>query len=208
MSYRLGEPPASKTDNDLEEQALVLRAMCGDDEAYTRLFERYNERISRYLVRMVGDDGVGCELAQETFLKAWQSLPSLRDPACFVSWLYRIATNRACTYQSSNKRLRTVSWELAVEYASELHIAGPEQQVAEQELVRLVLAQITPTYRACVIFYIVEQLPQKQVAELLGINVSSVSKYVQRGQDEFRRIYAQLMQEGAKQVSQARRRKS
>jgi RNA polymerase sigma-70 factor (ECF subfamily) len=208
MSYRLGEPPASKTGDALEEQTLVLQAMRGDDEAYTRLFERYNERISRYLVRMVGDDGVGCELAQETFLKAWQSLPGLRDPACFVSWLYRIATNRACTYQTSHRHSRTVSWDLAVEYASELYVAGPEQQVAEQELVRLVLAQITPTYRACVIFYIVEQLPQKQVAEMLGIKVSSVSKYVQRGQDEFRRIYAQLMQEGVKQVSQARRRKS
>jgi RNA polymerase sigma-70 factor, ECF subfamily len=51
--------------------------------------------ICRYLIHMVGNDGIGCELTQETFMKAWEMLLTLRDPARFAVWLYRIATNRA-----------------------------------------------------------------------------------------------------------------
>src|SRR5258708_3765683 len=139
MSYRMGDPPANDTISSSDECELVLHAQWGDQLAFEKLYERYNNRISRYLIRMVGDDGVGCELTQETFLKAWEALLSLRDPARFTSWLYRIATNRAHNHQQHTKLLHTIPWEEYAAGEEAVRTTGPEEQVEETELLKLAL---------------------------------------------------------------------
>ncbi|HEY3992457.1 MAG TPA: RNA polymerase sigma factor [Ktedonobacteraceae bacterium] len=195
MSYRIGDPPANEAGSFPDERELVLRAQRGDQFAFEKLYERYNDRISRYLFRMVGDDGVGSELTQETFLKAWEALLSLRDPDRFSNWLYRIATNSAYNYQNHAKLIRTVPWEEYTEKSASLSISGPEKLIEEAELMKLVLARVSPTYRPCFILYVIEKLPQRQIAELLGIKLTSVGKYVSRGKEEFRQIYYRMMNE-------------
>jgi RNA polymerase sigma-70 factor (ECF subfamily) len=142
---------------------------------------------------MVGDDGVGCELTQETFLKAWEALPGLRQPEKFVSWLYRIATNCTHTYQQRGKRLRVITWDFYRRGAEDLIAEGPETQVEESELLKLALARVSPTYRSCLILYVIEELSQREIAHLLQIKETSVSKYVSRGKEELRQIYHQLV---------------
>ena len=195
MSYRIGDPPANEAGSFPDERDLVLRAQRGDQLAFEKLYERYNDRISRYLFRMVGDDGVGSELTQETFLKAWEALLSLREPERFANWLYRIATNSAYNYQNHARLIRTVPWEEYAENSASLSISGPERQIEETELMKLVLARVSPTYRPCFILYVIEKLPQRQIADLLGIKLTSVGKYVSRGKEEFRQIYYHMMNE-------------
>jgi len=178
-----------------EESNLVVRAQGGDQVAFELLYERYNDRICRYLIRMVGNDGVGCELTQETFLKAWEALPGLRAPARFVSWLYRIATNCAYNYPHHAKNLRLVPRDAYTDGMEKLSIPGPEEQVEETELLKLALARVSPTYRPCLILYVVEELPQRKIADLLKIKESCVSKYVSRGKEELRQIYHRLTSE-------------
>jgi RNA polymerase sigma-70 factor (ECF subfamily) len=138
---------------------------------------------------------VGCELSQETFLKAWEALLTLRDPDRFANWLYRIATNRAYNYQNHARLLRTVPWEEYMEHSASLSIAGPERLIEETELMKLVLARVSPTYRPCFILYVIEKLPQRQIADVLGIKLTSVAKYVSRGKEEFRQIYYRMTDE-------------
>jgi RNA polymerase sigma-70 factor (ECF subfamily) len=202
MSYDMDDPPASDGSSLSAERELVVRAQQGEQLAFEKLYERYNGRISRYLIRMVGDDGVGCELTQETFLKAWEALLSLRDPARFASWLYRIATNRAYNYQHHARLLHTVPWKEYVERSASLGVAGPEKQIEETELMKLVLARVSPTYRPYFILYVIEKLSQKEIADLLGAKVSIVSKYVSRGREEFRQIYYRMASETQEEEQQ------
>ena len=195
MSYRIGDPPVNGAGSFPDERDLVLRAQRGDQLAFEKLYERYNDRISRYLIRMIGDDGVGCELTQDTFLKAWEALLGLRDPERFSNWLYRIATNTAYNYQNHAKLIRTIPWEEYAEKSASMSIAGPERQIEETELMKLVLARVSPTYRPCFILYVIEKLPQRQIADLLGIKLASVGKYVSRGKEEFRQIYYHMINE-------------
>src|SRR5260370_8096843 len=81
---------------------------------------------------MNGNDGIGCELTQEVFLKAWEARLSLRDPSRFAGWLYRIATNQAYNYQQHAKLLHTIPWEEYGKGAETPSIAGPEEQVEER----------------------------------------------------------------------------
>jgi len=154
---------------------------------------------------MVGNDGVGCELTQETFLKAWEALSGLRAPARFVGWLYRIATNCAYNYQHHARNFHTVPWDVYTGGMEKLSVAGPEEQVEETELLRLALARVSPTYRPCLILYVVEELPQRKIADLLKIKESCVSKYVSRGKEELRQIYHRLAREQNTSILEGRR---
>ena len=205
MEYETGDTPSSELVGTPDEGNLVLRDQKGDQLAFEVLYERYNDRICRYLSRMVGDDGIGCELTQEVFLKAWEALLGLRDPSRFASWLYRIATNRAYNYQQHAKLLHLIPWE---EYAmrEETHsIAGPEEQVEEAELLKLALARVSPTYRPCLILYVVEEYSQRQIAELLQIKESSIGRYVSRGKEELRQIYRRLTNESGLSIRGGKR---
>jgi DNA-directed RNA polymerase specialized sigma24 family protein len=60
---------------------------------------------------------------------------------------------------------------------------------------KLVLARVSPTYRPCFILYVIEKLPQRQIADVLGIKPTNVAKYVSRGKEEFRQIYYRMTAE-------------
>lgn len=195
MSYWTRDTSSSNSGDAPDERQLVTRAHEGDQLAFEILYERYNTRICRYLSRMTGNDGVGCELAQETFLKAWEGLPGLREPSRFAGWLYRIATNCAYTYQHHNKHLQLVPWDVYSGDNEEKSVEGPEEQFEETELLKLALARVSPTYRPCLILYVIEELPQRRIADLLKMKESSVSKYVSRGKEELRQIYHRLVKD-------------
>ncbi len=195
MPYWTQDTSRSGSDGGASESCLVVRAQQGDQTAFEALYERYNIPICRYLSRMVGNDGVGCELTQETFLKAWRALAGLRAPERFASWLYRIATNCAFTYQQRARQLPIISWDFPGQHREELSTPGPEEQVEETELLKMALARVSATYRPCLILYVIEELPQQQIAYLLKMKEASVSKYVSRGKEELRQIYHRLMKE-------------
>jgi RNA polymerase sigma-70 factor (ECF subfamily) len=194
MSLSIDDPIPSDPSSATLDSELVVQARAGNSRAFDQLYRRYHERIGLFLAHMVGNSEVSSELAQETFLKAWQGLAGLRDDTRFASWLYRIATNTARDFQ---RRARLVHWLPWEEYQAKgeteaMSRAGPEQQIEDAELLRQALARVSVVYRACLILYIVEDLPQPQIAERLGIKPSYVSNYVSRGLAELRQSYLHL----------------
>ena len=197
MSHTTPDPPSSNNPNrsSLDEVDLVVQAQTGDQAAFEVLYGRYSSRICLYLTRMVGNDAVGSDLTQDTFLKAWESLLTLREPSHFVAWLYRIATNMAYNHQKRAKLLHFISWDMYRQGADEPSVEGPEEMFGEIELIRQALAHVSITYRPCLILYIVEELSQREIAEILGMKEANVSKYVSRGKADLRQIYLRLVNE-------------
>lgn len=211
MAYRTKESSLSesaKIDASLTVDTLVMRAQDGSLPAFEMLYARFNNQITTYLSRMVGNDGVGCELTQEAFLKAWSGLPQLRNPELFVRWLYRIALNCARDYQKRQKHVQLVAFDDANSDDDALYVAGPEEGVEKAELLQIALSQVSPLHRACLILYVIEDVPQRQIAARLNIKEASVSTYVSRGKEELRQIYyRQLTGNHAKaQIRQRRER--
>lgn len=177
---------------------MVEQARAGELDAFNELFSSYNTRICAYLARMVGNDEEGRDLAQETFLKAWSTLPEVRDPARFGSWLYRIATNVAIDYLRAQKLRRWLLWpqpSKESEQRRSLQVLDSTARVAETEHVKQALACVTPRYRACLLLQIEGGFPQREIAALLHLSEKSISIYVQRGCEQFRKAYAQLASE-------------
>src|ERR1051326_5724119 len=108
--FALGSLSSPPPDADASATAVVEQARAGDRAAFTALFHHYNAPICRYLAHVVGNDEIGRDLAQETFLAAWRALPDLRDPSRFGPWLYRIATNQANSHLRQARLTRWLPW--------------------------------------------------------------------------------------------------
>lgn len=189
--------PPSASEEDAAVVGLVERARAGDHAAFTALFERYNARICRYLARLVLDDDLGRDLAQDTFLAAWRGMHGIQDAARFGPWLYRIATNLARSHLRRARLIRWLPWGDAGGHAEDGHpsVAGPEDHTGQAEYVALALAHLSPQCRACLLLQIDEGYSQREVAQLLGISEKSVSAYTSRGRQQFRQAYQRLERE-------------
>ncbi|HLW03775.1 MAG TPA: RNA polymerase sigma factor [Ktedonobacterales bacterium] len=195
--FALSATPNPPPDPDASVTAMVEQARAGDRAAFTALFHQYNAPICRYLARVVGNDDVGRDLAQETFFAAWRALPDLRDASRFGPWLYRIATNQANSYLRQARVVRWLPWAEPTGPQTESFptAAGPEGQVGETQQVAAALAQLTPKYRICLLLQLEGGFSQREIARLLHLTEKSISVYVSRGREEFRRAYQRLEDE-------------
>jgi len=80
---------------EVEDRDLILKARGGNVDAYNLLVSRWEKRIFNYLLRLVNNREDAMDVSQDVFLKAYQNLRKLDDPARFAPWLYRIAHNEA-----------------------------------------------------------------------------------------------------------------
>src|SRR5438093_8568459 len=98
-------PQANKAagTDEPEDQKLVKRAQGGDLEAYDELIRRYQERIYATIYHMTANHEDANDLAQETFIKAYQALNSFKGDSSFFTWVYRIAVNKTINFLKQRK---------------------------------------------------------------------------------------------------------
>jgi len=100
MGVREGLDPTS-------DAAIMLRVAEGDEASFTYLAQKYHRPMIHFLFRMVSNQAIAEELAQEVFLRVYRARGSYRAEARFTTWLYRIATNLAVNYARDTKNERT-----------------------------------------------------------------------------------------------------
>ena len=90
---------------------LVRASRRGDREAFRELVERYQRKVVSVALGMVHNRDDALEIAQETFVKAFQNLANFKGESSFYTWLYRIVVNRAIDFQRRERRHPTVALE-------------------------------------------------------------------------------------------------
>lgn len=217
MALSLEDPAHPDNTGNEVDRELVARVQVGDESAFGELFQRHNRALCTFLARYVGDDELGRDIAQDTFLKAFDKMISqVEEILYFKSWLYRIAINKANDHWRRKKIIHWIPWpkkdltefafyedgssleaqnDMAENNWKNIFIAGPEEKVVEADLVRMALAQVSSKYRAALILEIVEELPQREIAILLNVSERSVRRYVEHGYRELSAAYHRLSNE-------------
>ena len=99
--------PRTRELDPASDAAIMLRVAAGDEASFNYLVEKYHRPMIHFLFRMVRNQAVAEELAQEVFLRVYRSRESYRAEARFTTWLYRIATNLAVNH-ARDTRARAV----------------------------------------------------------------------------------------------------
>ena len=177
-------------DSDLD---LMLRACQGDASSFDELLRRYRTPLVKYLCRMVRDDALAEDLAQEAFLRVYNSRHRYRPDARFTTWLYRIATNLALNaIRDGRTRRQDVSsagenGETPFEFVDPR--ASVEQQMIETDrgrMIREAIESLPENQRAAVILHKYQDVDYRQIAKVLKVSESAVKSLLFRAYETLR----------------------
>lgn len=193
---------AAKTQSEEVESELVSRAAGGDKEAYRLLVEKYQRRLFTLAFEIVRSREDAEDIVQESFVKAFLSLPEFRNQSGFFTWVYRIAYNLAIDFKRRTSRRGGET----VEYDERTHVGGVFDQMAGQidapdqallrrqqgQKIEFALQEISPEHRAVIVLREIDGLAYEEIADTLQISKGTVMsrlhyarKRLQRALDEF-----------------------
>lgn len=158
------------------EDEWVAAACRGDQDAFGAIVGRYQAEIFRHCARMTRNEADGEELAQETFVRAWQALPNFRGEASLKNWLYRIATNLCLNHLDS--------WRVKMRADSELEtVEGPDnperalRDARDAAWVREAVTRLPPQQRAVVLMKVFEEMKFSEIAAALQLSEGGVKAH-------------------------------
>ena len=188
---------AAAIDFDAE---LMLRVKEGDSASFGLLLDKYRSSVVHFLFRMVQNQAVAEELAQEVFLRVYRSRSTYEPTAKFTTWLFRIATHLALNAlrdnwkEKSHERLDAGPTELPARQVSDGRPSVEQYLVYQSRLdeIRRAVATLPEKQRAAVLMHKYEEMEYSQIAKVLSCSESAVKSLLFRAYETLRARLAHM----------------
>ena len=173
---------------------LIQRVLEGDDTAFSALVRKYQRSVHALAWRKIGDFHIAEDITQETFLKAYQRLSTLKEPQSFASWLYVITANHCSTWLRK-KRLwtqpleDTSSGQLEKATYSGYVIAENERMTVEtqREVVKKLLAKLQESERTVITLHYLGGMTYEEISKFLGVSVGTIKTRIYRARQRLKK---------------------
>lgn len=177
---------------------LVEETRHGDRNAFGELVRRYEHRLIRVIQRFIRNVDTAEELAQETFLRAYERLDQFDPSRRFSPWLFRIGVNLTLDQHRKRKRRR---WTLlftdrSVDRWMEPEQADPRPEQDLQQEVRLVIEQIPDKYRTVLILRDLENFSTSEIAAILDRKEATIRWRLAEARLRFQEIWERRQADG------------
>ncbi|OBZ18234.1 RNA polymerase subunit sigma-70 [Bacillus sp. FJAT-27264] len=159
-------------------EVLAERAIAGDEDSFTTLIEGMQERIYRMAFSYVRNKDEALEIVQETVYKAYISIHKLQQPQYFATWLTRIAVN--CALDHIRKSQKIIYMEKEPERS---YVPGQKEEIID---LYEALDGLDEKSRMVIVMRYLEDLPLKEIAEILEQPLSSVKSVLYRGLEKLK----------------------
>jgi len=183
---------------------LMLRVRDGDAASFEVLLRRYRVPMVSYFRRMVRDQGLAEDLAQEVFLRVYKSRERYQPEARFTTWLYRIATNLALNAIRDRKDEISVTDRDGSDGGPILErFVDPRPTVEHrlmqgdrERLIRQAIEGLPENQRAAVILHKYQEMDYRRIAGILSVSESAVKSLLFRAYETLRARLEPLLREG------------
>jgi RNA polymerase sigma-70 factor (ECF subfamily) len=177
---------------EVEDRDLIAKARRGHVDAHNVLVSRWEKRVFNYLLRLVRNREDALDLTQDVFLKTYQNLSKLDDPAKFPAWLFRIAHNEAYSLLRKTKPDGEMPADLQTSEARSRMFPMELTLAVESALTRLSIDQ-----REAVVLKVYQGFKFEEMAEILACPVSTVKSRVYTALDLLKETLAPMKTRGA-----------
>lgn len=189
------------------DRQLLAKIRQDDPTAFEEFVQRYGGRIFGFGMRVCGEPEDAKDVAQETLIKAYNSLRDVQEPEALRAWLYRVVSN-ACLMRR-RKRKHEPAQELSLEELmprgreeAEVEIPDPgrlpDAEAAREEARSAVhegIRALSPEYRMVLLLRDIEQLSTRETATALDLNESTVKMRLHRARLMLRKVLAERLGE-------------
>ena len=173
---------------------LIQRILQGDQDAFTPLVKKYQKGVHALVWRKIGDFHIAQEITQDTFLKAYQKLGTLKNFNQFPGWLYVIASNLANDYLRRN-RLPMESLDAdntnevdKVSYSRyQAEKQADEADETRREIVKKLLRKLPESERTVMMMHYLGEMTIKSISEFLGVSQNTVKSRLSRARNRLRK---------------------
>ena len=198
-----------KREDDVQ---LIHAVLSGDDAAFDTLVQKYQKSVHALAWRKIGDFHYAEEITQDTFLRAYQNLSTLRNPSQFLGWLYVIA-NRLCLnwlrkHKSANQlqSLEDTPMEEVAKSAYARYVLEQREIEATEhrfEIVKKLLEKLPESERTVMTLYYLGEMTTKEIGKFLGVSVETIRTRMHRARKRLQAEEELLVQEvlGGVQIS-------
>lgn len=185
-------PRENASESSLEDDKLVKKAIGGNEDAYTKLVEKYERALYFHILKMIKDKEQVEDLVQETFVKAFDNLNTYSTNYAFSTWLYRIATNHTIDYLRKKKLktlsidepMRTKDGEMEMQLPDES--AGTDRYIIRkqrQKIVQNAIQNLPDKYRKVIEMRHMEEKSYKEIARVLDLPLGTVKAHIFRARE-------------------------
>ncbi|MBR1449322.1 MAG: RNA polymerase sigma factor [Prevotella sp.] len=167
----------SLSDISLVTQVAVFR----NRRAFDRLVRKYQSPVRRFLLNLtLGNEALSDDLAQDTFLKAYEHIAQFRGIASFQTWLFRIAYNVFYDYKRAP---HSASGGPIIDSALET-IEAPSGAVGGALDIHTALSMLKDEERACITLQLIDGYPIGEIARMTGMKENTVKSHLRRGKEK------------------------
>lgn len=183
--------------SEIDEALLIERCKEGDDEAFSLLIDRYQQKVYNTAFRMMGNYHDASDCAQEVFLRIFRSIRSFRGESSFSTWVYHITVNVCKDELRSRQRhiedsidemLQTPDGERHKEIASD----SPEpsevyERTEMMERLQELINELEPNYRMILLMREHDEMSYQEIADMLGLSIGTVKSRINRARIALRK---------------------
>jgi RNA polymerase sigma-70 factor (ECF subfamily) len=181
----------------LDDAAIMLELSAGNMAGFDFLIQKYRKPIIHFMYRMVRNQAVAEELAQEVFLRVYRSRETYRAEARFSTWLYRIATNLGVNHARDNRHERNASTVYLDEADSETGTTpdvadttpGAEANLLRRERLNAIrehVMALPERQRVAVLMHKYEGMDYRQIGDVLKLSESATKSLLFRAYQTLR----------------------
>lgn len=176
--------------SEVEEAWTVISAQQGDANAFRRLVDRYDGRLLYFIRRILGESETAFDVLQSVWLAVHRKLRSLKAPAAFRVWLYRIAHDQAVSQLRSAVREEALLAEL--QETAGLGAAEDGESFENAELVHQALRELSMDHRRVLTLHFLEEMRIEDIAAVLDCPQGTVKSRLHAAKFALRRRIGEL----------------
>lgn len=184
--------PSSDRPEEIGDARLVDRAKDGDDGAFAALVVRYERALIRVLTRLVHDEELARDLAQETFWRVYNRLDRFDAARRFGPWLYRVGVNLGLDQLRRNGPPPASSIDRSsAEGRRAYDLTDPDPRIQDElaQEVRFVLERLPATYRAILVLKDLEGFSTTEIAVVVGRREATIRWRLAKARELFRDVW-------------------
>lgn len=172
------------------DEELVARAVAARDQAaFAELVRRHQSRLRGWLRQLTRSAAAADDVAQETFIRAWERLHTFAGQGRFGSWLMKIAYNEFLMAHRRERGAGRLAAAVGAELAAEPPVHDPAgDEAAAADLERL-LAVLDEEERVAMVLCYAQGLSHGEASEVTGWPVGTVKSHIHRGKEKIRRRF-------------------
>ncbi|RKU26727.1 hypothetical protein C6497_13110 [Candidatus Poribacteria bacterium] len=173
---------------------LIQLFLAGDEPAFTELVKKYQKPVHALAWRKIADFHIAEDLTQDTFLKVYQKLHTLKDPNQFSGWLYVITTNLCATWLRRNRKRKEQLEKAEItmtqrdtysQYVRDDRANSVTQ--TQREVVKKLLGKLKESERTVMTLHYLGEMKIEEISKFLGVSVSTIKTRLMRARQRLRK---------------------